>query len=186
LNYVLFDKGYYCLDPAIEVWVDTDEFEARYERGCHLEKTQRQSEAAAEYEEAIGLYRGYYLVEDLYEDWTMIERQWFANSYMDMLSRLARYYMETERYQESIQTCYRLLEKERCHEDSHRLLMECFIHLGLRGRALHQYRFFETVLERDWGTVPLPETRDLYQRISGQQAPGIEESMNGTRYRRHA
>jgi two-component SAPR family response regulator len=164
-DYILFDKGHYCLDPTVEVWTDTDEFEARYERGRHLEKTQREAEAIAEYEEAVELYRGDYLAEDLYEDWTMVEREWFANVYMDMLGRLTGYYMKTEQYQESIRTCYRLLEKDCCHENSHRLLMECYACLGLQERALRQYRLYESVLKRDWGRAPHPETRDLYRRL---------------------
>ena len=164
-DFVLFDKGHYRLDPTVEVWADTDEFEARYEHGRHLERTQRKPEAAAEYEEAVALYRDDYLVEDLYEDWTMVEREWFANACMDMLSRLAYYYMETGQYQESIHTCYRLLEIDHCHEDGHRLLMECYAHLGLRGRALRQYRLAETVLKRNQGTAPQPEAQDLYRRL---------------------
>jgi DNA-binding SARP family transcriptional activator len=172
-DYVLFDKGHYRLDPTVKVWTDTDEFEARYERGRHLERTQRKPEAAAEYEEAIKLYRDDYLVEDLYEGWTMVEREWLANAYIDMLGRLAAYYVETERYQEGIRTCYRLLEKDCCHEDSHHLLMECYTHLGLRERALRQYRLFEAVLKRDWGTSPQPETRDLYRRLLGESNAAI-------------
>src|SRR5215203_1045524 len=94
-DFILFDKSYYQLDPSVEVWTDKDEFEARCEHGRHLERTQRKPEAVAEYEAAVGLYRGDYLVEDLYEDWTMVERERFADGYMDMLSRLASYYMET-------------------------------------------------------------------------------------------
>jgi DNA-binding SARP family transcriptional activator len=164
-DFVLFDKGHYRLDPTVKVCTDTDEFEARYEHGRHLERTQRKPEAATEYEEAMALYRGEYLAEDLYEDWTMVEREWFANACMDMLSRLAYYYMETGRYQESIRTSYRLLEKDRCHEDGHRLLMECYARLGLRGRALRQYRLSETVLKRDRGTAPQPEAQDLYRSL---------------------
>ena len=167
-DFVLFEKGHYHLDPTVQVWMDTEEFEARYEHGRHLERTQRKPEAATEYEEAIALYRDDYLVEDLYEDWTMIEREWFANACMEMLSRLAYYYMETGRYQESIQTCYRLLDKDRCHEEGHRLLMECYAHLGLRGRALRQYRLSETILERNGGTALQPEAQDLYQRLLGR------------------
>src|SRR5215210_180181 len=70
---VLFAKGHYRLDPTVEIWMDTEEFEARYEHGRNLERTQRKPEAVVEFEEATGLYRGDYLVEDLYEDWTMVE-----------------------------------------------------------------------------------------------------------------
>ena len=69
------------------------------------------------------LYRGDYLVEDLYEDWTMIERERLSNAHMDMLGRLAEHYIEAGRHQEGIGACYRVLEKDRCHEDSYRLLM---------------------------------------------------------------
>src|SRR3712207_8282865 len=47
------------------------------------------------------------------------------------LWRLAVHYMETGQLQESIRACYRLLEKDRCHEDSYRLLMRCYASLGL-------------------------------------------------------
>lgn len=164
-DYVLFDKGHYRLDPSIRVWTDTEELEARYERGRYLERSQRKPEAAAEYEEAIELYRGDYLPEDLYEDWTMVERERLANAYMDISGRLAGYYIETERCQESIQICYQLLERDRCHEYGHRLLMKCYAHLGLRGRALRQYRLFEDILKRDWGMAPQPETRNLYREL---------------------
>jgi LuxR family maltose regulon positive regulatory protein len=150
------------------VWTDTDEFEARYERGRHLERTQRKPEAAAEYEEAIELYRGDYLPEDLYEDWTMVERERLANAYMDISGRLAGYYMETERCQESIRICYQILERDRCHEYGHWLLMKCYARLGLPGRALRHYRLFEALLKRDWGTAPHPETRDLYRKLLGR------------------
>jgi DNA-binding SARP family transcriptional activator len=164
-DYILFDKGHYRLDPSVRVWTDTHEFEARYERGRLLERSQRKPEAAAEYEAGVELYRADYLLEDLYEDWTMVERERLANVYMEMSSRLARYYIEVGQYQESIRTCYRLLEKDRCHEDAHRLLLECYACLGQPGRALRHYRLFEAILKRDWGTVPQPETRDLYQKL---------------------
>ena len=134
------------------MWTDTEEFEAHYERGRHLEETRLKPEACAEYEEAVELYRDDYLVEDLYEGWNMFEREWLVDAYVDMLGRLAGYYAENERYQESVRACYRLLEKDNRHEGSHRLLMECYARLGLRGRAFRQYRLLEDVLKRNYGT----------------------------------
>jgi two-component SAPR family response regulator len=84
---------------------------------------------------------------------------------MDMLGRLAVYYMESGKYQESIRDCYRVLEKDRCHEDSYRLLMRCYARLGLRGRALEQYRICEKILGQEYGTTPSSETLSLYAGI---------------------
>lgn len=92
----------------------------------------------------------------------MVERERLSNAYMDMLGRLAVHYMETGQHQESIRACYRVLEKDRCHEDSYRLLMRCYARLGLRGRALRQYRLCERILRQEYGTAPSPETQALY------------------------
>jgi DNA-binding SARP family transcriptional activator len=164
-NYVSLEDGYYRLSPAVQVWTDVDEFDERYEQGRRLEKGGNPQAAAVEYEQAIDLYRGDYLIEDLYEDWTMVERERLSNAYMDMLGRLAVYYMETGQYQESIRGCYRVLQKDRCHEDSYRLLMRCYARLGLRGRALDQYRICEKILEQEYGTSPSSETQSLYVGI---------------------
>ncbi len=142
-----------------------DEFDGCYEKGRLLEKAGRLSEAVAEYEKAVEIYRGDYLVEDLYEDWTMVERERLSNAYMDMLGRLAIYYLEAGQPQESIRSCYRVLEKDHCHEDSYRLLMRCYVRLGLRGRALRQYRLCEKILRQEYATVPSPETQSLHENL---------------------
>jgi DNA-binding SARP family transcriptional activator len=165
VNYILLEEGYYRLCPTVEVETDVDEFDVSYEQGRHLEKAHQAEEAVAEYEKAIELYRGDYLVEDLYEDWTMLERERLANAYVDMLGRLAVHYMESGQPQEAIRACYRLLEKDRCHEDSYRVLMRCYVSLGLRDRALRHYRLCEEILLQEYGTAPSSETRSLYRSL---------------------
>lgn len=162
---VLFEHGYYRLCPTFQVSADTDEFDARYEQGYLLEKVQRMPEAAAEYERAVELYRGDYLVEELYADWTMIERERLVNAYVDMLDRLADYYMESAQIRESIRSCYQLLEKDPCHEGSYRLLMRGYARLGLRTRALRQYQVCEQILRNKYDVVPSPETLDLRRSL---------------------
>ena len=164
-NYVFLEDGYYRLSPDVGVTTDVDDFDRHHEQGRRLEKDRRKQDAAMEYEKAVGLYRGDYLIEDLYEDWTMVERERLANAYIDLLDRLAIYYMEAGQQQESIRACYKVLEKDRCHEDSYRLLMQCYARLGLRARALHQYRMCEQILSQEYGTSPSPETRSLYMRL---------------------
>jgi len=165
LNHVLLEDGYYRLCSEARVITDVDEFEAHYEEGRRLEKEGRAREAVAEYEKAIELYRDDYLVEDLYEDWTMVERERLSNAYMDLLGRLAVHYYETEHYQESLQACYRILAKDRCQEDSYRLLMRCYTRLSLRERALRQYRLCERILKQEYGTAPTSETQVLYASL---------------------
>jgi LuxR family transcriptional regulator, maltose regulon positive regulatory protein len=170
INYVYLEDGYYRLSPDVGVTTDVDDFDKHHERGRRLEKGLRMGEAAIEYEKAIELYRDDYLVEDLYEDWTMVERERLANAYIDILDRLAVHYMEVGQHQESIRACYRVLEKYRCHEDSYRLLMQCYASLGLRARALHQFRMCEQILGQEYGTLPSPKTRSLYLRLLSDES----------------
>jgi DNA-binding SARP family transcriptional activator len=164
-TYIVLEEGYYHLCPAVLVATDVDEFDECYEQGRRLEEAGRTEEAAAEYERAIELYRGDYLIEDLYEDWTMVERERLSNAYIDILDRLAAHYMESGQLRESIRACYRVLERDRCHEDSYRLLMRCYARLGMRGRALRQYRLCEKILGQEYGTTPSPETIALYESL---------------------
>jgi DNA-binding SARP family transcriptional activator len=156
-----------------------------YARGCECPRTWgvrrplrarappggagRKEEAAAEYEETVALYRGDYLAEDLYEDWTMIERERLTNAYVDAPDRLADHHAELGRLREAVRNWHRMLEKDPCHERTHRRLMEYYVRLGLRGRALLQYRLCCTILEHACEMEPSPETVSLYNRLLGDR-----------------
>lgn len=162
---ILLEKGRYRLSPLIHLSADTDEFDSRFSEGRLLEETGRIPGAIAEYEKAAELYRGDYLIEDLYEDWTVIERERLIDTYTDLLGRLATHYMKTGQPQEGVRACYRVLEKDRCDENTHRLLMECFVRLGQRTRALRQYRSYEQTLRREYDMAPSPGIQALYGGI---------------------
>jgi len=166
-NCILLEEDYYRLCPTVRVETDVEKFELRYEQGRRLEKTDR-TKAAAEYERAVELYRGEYLLEHLYEDWTMVERERLSNAYLDILERLAEYYQETEQLQESIRICYRILQKDRCHENCHVVLTEAYALLGSYGRALHQYRLFKGVLKSTYDTEPSVEAQKRFEKILGR------------------
>ena len=162
---VLLEKGRYRLSPHVRLSADTDEFDSRFAKGRRLEEAGQVPEAVAEYEKAAELYRGDYLIEDLYEEWTMIEREQLIDAYTDLLRKLAVHHMEAGQPRESVRACYRILEKDRCDEDTHRLLMECFVRLGQRTRALRQYGLYERALRQEYGMAPCPETRALRASI---------------------
>lgn len=95
----------------------------------------------------------------------MVERERLSNAYVDMLGRLAELRLRSGRPREGVRACYRILEKDRCHEDAHRLLMRCYAGLGMRGRAIRQYRLCEEALVRSYGVEPSPETLSLYRSL---------------------
>lgn len=166
-SFVVFEGGRYRLCPSLRVETDVNEFVAHYERGRRLAGKRRMLEAATEYEKAVRLYRGDYLVEELYEDWTMVERERLINAYVGALTWLAGYYAETARYEEGVRACYRILEKEPCYEGAYRILMECYAGLGLPTLAGRQYQLCEEILRRKRGVSPSSETQTLYRHVLG-------------------
>ena len=162
---VILERGHYRLARGLRISSDVEEFDAGYERGRFLERARKAEEAASEYEKAVEFYRGDYLMEDLYEDWTMIERERLTSAYVDVLDRLATYYAQAGNLQRCITDRYRLLEKDPYHEESYRSLMRCYARLGLRGRALRQYELCERRLEHLHGISPAPETRTLQEKL---------------------
>ena len=161
------ERGHYHLARGLRISSDVEEFDARYGRGRFLERAKKTEDAASEYEEAVALYRGDYLLEDLYEDWTMIERERLTSAYVDILDRLAVHHEQAGigSLQQSITDRYLLLEKDPYHEDSYRALMRCYARLGLLGRALRQYELCERRLERLHGISPAPETQALHGKL---------------------
>ena len=162
---VVFERGHYRLAQGLQISSDVEEFDAHYERGRFLERAKEVEDAASEYERAVALYRGDYLAEDLYEDWTMIERERLMGAYVNILDRLATYHEWAGSLQQGIAARYLLLEKDPYHEESYRALMRCYAHLGLRGRALRQYELCEQRLQCLHGISPAPETRALNEKL---------------------
>lgn len=107
---------------------------------------------------AVELYRGQYLPDALYDDWTQVERErlmmLFANAALelgDMLLRQAQPY-------EAIGLAWRVLEHDRTDERAYQLLIRAHADLGERTTALRLYNRCVTELRSELGIDPLPET----------------------------
>jgi DNA-binding SARP family transcriptional activator len=164
-SHVLFQDDHYLLNPALEVWVDVEEFVQRYETGQTLERKSRLAEAVQEYEAAEGLYQGDLFEEDLYQDWLIPRREGLKDTYLVILSRLSRYHLKEKRYATSIHLCRKILAEDDCREDAHRCLMRCYSGQGQRNLALRQFHLCVETLARVLNVPPMPETKALYQQI---------------------
>jgi DNA-binding SARP family transcriptional activator len=174
-NYVLLEDGYYRLCPTLPMSTDVEEFDARYKRGLLLQNEGLMMKVASEYEKAIELYRGDYLVEDLYDDWTLVERERLKNAYIDILSWLAAHYLEIGQPQKSIQVCYQILQRDRCHEESYRQLMRCYARLTSYGQVEHHYRLLCDILKHKYDMEPSLCTRTVFETITKREDRGRQE-----------
>jgi PAS domain S-box-containing protein len=147
------------------IWVDADVFERLVMEGAALERGRRWDEALRCYMDALLIYQGDYLEEDLYADSSAEERVRLRENFFHMLARMAEIYAGRGRYAEAAQTCHRALVREPCRESFHYTLMKCLVRLGRSDQALAQFGVCQRVLADELGVEPMSETRRLHRQI---------------------
>jgi len=165
LDIITYQDGGYLLNPTGTVWIDADVFEDLWRQGVRLERLGRSGEAAQAYSQAELLYRGDYLEEDLYEEWTLLRREGLRDAYMDLLGKLAASSIAQGDYGGCIICCQKILAQDPCREDAYRLLMRCHALTGQRARALRWYEICAATLRRELEVDPSPETAALHGRV---------------------
>jgi DNA-binding SARP family transcriptional activator len=167
--YILCEESCYLLNLALALWVDSEAFMAHYQAGKRLEQEGHLRQAVEEYELAETLYEGEFLAEDIYEEWSLVDRENLKHAHLDILDRLGQYYFDQEQFPLCIVFCQKLLLEDNCREDAHRRLMQCYLRQGQRHLALHQYHRCVEVLKQELDTPPMPSTTELYRQIQANQ-----------------
>ncbi len=162
---VVFRDGCYLFSPHIQVWTDILAFEQAWQSGVQLERSGRLMDAIPFYLQAESLYRGELLEEDLYEEWTLLRREELKDSYLTVLDKLSRYWLQIGNLDDAIEGWKKILQRDPWREDVYRRIMACSAHRGQRGLALRWYELCAHALQSQLNITPEPETTALQQRI---------------------
>ncbi len=121
-------------------------------------------------ETAAELYRGDLLFgftvnEPLFEEWLVAERERLREIAVGAFTRLLAEQSKAASTHPAIQTAMRLLALDPLQENVHRTLMRLYARQGRRGAALRQYEVCVGALQRELGTMPEAETRQVYREL---------------------
>jgi DNA-binding SARP family transcriptional activator len=125
----------------------------------------------------VDLYRGPFLngfgIPDCleFERWSCQERAALELIYLEALSRLVEAQTAESDYASAIVYARRYLETDELAEEMHRRLIALYALIGDRTRALRQFEECVSILERELGADPLPETRGAYQSVLEGRRP---------------
>lgn len=158
------------LADSSHIWVDADAFEALLKE-AHSASTSEQKERLLE--EAAQLYQGSYLLEELYSEWAAPRRDILQRAWTGLLINLAHLRAEQGSLVSAIETLDRLRTADPANETALQRLMILLTHLDRRGEALHLYRQHLSLLERDYGGEPLPETTRLFEALRRGHVPEL-------------
>ncbi len=166
-----------------QIWIDAEAFEGLLKE-AHNCSTSDETERLLE--EAATLYRGSYLLEELYSEWAAPRRDALQRAWIGLLLDLANLRAERGALASAIEPLDRLRTAEPTNETALQRLMILLTHLDRRGEALQVYRQHVAMLERDYESDPLPETRTLFEELRQGKIPSAPAPRAQTGQAKHS
>jgi predicted ATPase/DNA-binding SARP family transcriptional activator len=125
--------------------------------------------------QAIELYAGD-LLEDVYDDWVVAERERLRTRYLTILGDSLDRHRARREFAEALACAKRILATDPWREDTLRTLVAVRYESGDTAGALAEYEQFAKRLRDDLGVAPMPETVAVRQSILRSEAvPGSLE-----------
>ncbi len=149
--YIVAENGGYRLNPDL-VSVDVDDFEREIAEGLRTLANGGREIAIARFEAAIEKYRGDYLADEPFAEWTLLERERLRDLVTVPLRALAE--LRADDLDVAVGYLERLAEMEPLDAEVQHQLMALLIAQGRRSRAARQYRIFEQRLLLKYNQAP--------------------------------
>ncbi len=150
-----------------QCWLDVDEFQRAVVEGQHQVRAGKQLEAIQTFEQAREWYRGDFLVEDLYADWTFSTREFFQERFLSLLTELSETYARQGRYRLAISRCQEALNRDPLRETIYVRLMLYHYFAGERSQSLRLFERCKKELAAELGVEPLENTVKIAAQIQG-------------------
>jgi DNA-binding SARP family transcriptional activator/Flp pilus assembly protein TadD len=150
------------------IWIDAEAFEQLLKEAHSCPDPLRSEQL---YEEAATLYRGSYLLEELYAEWAAPRRDMLQRSWVGLQLNLAQIRAEQGALVSAIETLDRLRAAEPTNETALQRQMLLLTLLDRRGEALQLYRQHRSLLKREYEGEPLAETITLYETLRAGHVP---------------
>jgi DNA-binding SARP family transcriptional activator len=166
-SYLLFEAGYYTINPDAPVEIDCDTFEALINEAEAYWRANDLLCAEHTFSQAIASYQGDYVVDAHDMTWAVAKRERLLGRYLTALEHLGQICFNQRLFEQAADCYQRLLERDGYREDAHCQLMRCYSELGRRNEALQQYKRCAFILANDLALEPMQETQALYRLIAG-------------------
>ena len=169
-TYVRLHDNYVYLDPEL-CKVDVDQFLSLLSKGEETENRGDREGALSAYAEAMEIYKGDFLPEEIYSPWADLKREKLKGKYIEFLNRMAVLFEKQGAYTKAI-ICYkRAVQTDPLLEEAYRSLMILYSGKGMVNEALRSYEACKKAIARELNSEPDPLTNSLYQKILEKLKP---------------
>ncbi len=165
IDFICFRDEFYFINPNITIETDREKFLTHRKNGEYLWQRNDLSGMLREYQNAVDCYKGEFIEENLYEEWTIAERERLKEIYLQILEKLSHYYCINGKPLTAITLSERVLRKDCSREPAHRRLMFCYWRLNQRDRAIKQFHKCAKALSDELNVQPSDTTIRLFELI---------------------
>ena len=158
-------KGYYRFAKEAPCWIDIEELEQSFQNAQSSLANSNIPDALESFQQALLLYKGDFLEQDLYEDWTQAPRARFGDQHIKSWLGAAECSLQLGQYEQTIQQCLKAIEIAPGSESAYSIKMRAHYFLEESQEALATYEQCEADLKLELGLTPSPELHDLYVQI---------------------
>jgi len=148
-GYILTAVGGYCLNPAVECWVDAEEFTALLQQASKMERSGDEAGALAKYLDAEKLYQGEYMIDCPFVDRSHLiiaEREALKRQYVEALVRIANLCERNGSSETGIVYLQKAALEDEYDEEVYRLLISSYCHANRYAEAVLACQTHQSVL----------------------------------------
>ena len=171
-RFILRSGDGYCFNPDADCWIDTEVFRTTLEQAEEYRQSEQWDQAKHAYREAVALYRGEFLSEDRYEEWTLEPREHWKTLYLQALEQLAACHNKLDEHAAAIDRIQQILDLIPYDEAVFQQLMRYHNDAGEHGAALKAYDRCRHALRTHLGVEPSSTTEKLHKRIQKRHEAG--------------
>ena len=159
-----YAHGSYWLELP-EGCLDLHRFEEHVWKSRQLMKTDP-AQALRHCEAALDLYRDDFLVEDVYDDWTISYREEYQELYFELILRSAKLLMEYRGdLQEAISILRSAVKKDEYREELYQMGIKFYILADRHVEAINLYKRYSKMLMDEFQLQPSHATQELIRQL---------------------
>ncbi len=148
-----------------DVWIDAEAFDqALALESLNINENPEKSKQILRY--ATELYKGSYLPNRAFDDWTATERERLQLLAINAMISLGESTLQSNPT-ESIRLAQEALIIDPTWEEAYRLQMTAYALKKNRPQVIKTYQICSKVLDEEFGIDPLPETKRIYDQVMG-------------------
>ncbi len=161
---IVYRQGVYSWENKVECWIDADQFEACSREAGELQASDPKR-AVNLYHQAIGLYKGKYLPESAYSEWSEPFRAYYHEIYLNDIYSFSDLLKSRRAYRDIIKLCERASAIDYYDEKIHIIILEALIAEGHTARARAHYNEVSSAFYHEMGVKPSDHMKQLYRQV---------------------